>query len=1221
MRIPQLSSAQQERFDSMLPEIQQLPKNDRQEALMRLEREDRLLARLLHVALCEPPSRRDINDLPFGMRCGGYELRGRLSAGTFGVVYRASDPEFPDVMLAVKIIRPLRLQRENFDRFNQELNHLVQLRPLRHRGVACFHGSGSLKLPSGEDVPFLVTEYVDGAQLDEFCHRAFGELPPGERAVHCVDLFVQVCDAVQAVHAKGILHSDLKPENILVRSDPETLWNQPVVMDFGLAQNLDPNISLAALGGTISYMSPEHFAEKGLDARSDVYSLGVILFRMVTGNLPYGKPTSGDATQVLREAITCGHLPLLATSQMHVVLRDTLAKALALAPVNRFQTVAEFGRKLSEWRSEQSEWALLQFHQHLPAYLRFVIQQLQPIACPLDLPSTSEGCPIEIPPLADYFSPRDVLCERDKTKDHGSAHEDRELERISALKFVSQHPHVALLGEPDSGKTSFVRYLAFVLACDRLRRENVDNANLQLPDISAVNLDQLGDEWKCGPLLPVRVSLRDLVDKRDRIGEPIDECWSFIRSELELSCRAFMVPLQDYLCEHGGLLILEGYDEAAGADDPDGFLAQVIKGFQEQFPRVRILLTSRSYVYEDTLAGFRVGLLTPFSDDQIKTFVDRWYSYRAKTLGLSAESGSESAAQLRREIAESPFLEELARCPLLLTLTAALHPWRRGEPKRNREAFYDKVTQQLLQYWEDRKPPMKREAGPQQEIAAEWFKGLPERALKAFEGIAFTAHEHQPDLIGAADIPEATVVDALINTFPGGELEEQHVIKHIRERSGLLLYRGEGIYCFPHRVLQEYLAARYLARVRFPDYLVELVRCDFQRWREIVLLACGRAARSAAKPVYQLVRELSPIDADLDRPANDLYWSRALLAGHVLAESGVSGENHGDEKSHESVIRSLAEIVDRGYFSPVDRSAAGISLATLGDTRPGVGVSVAAPSVPEFSWCGISDSGPFPNQPFQMGGDPEAWGGFENPFFCTRIEKPFFIAKYPVTVAQYYAFLQGAPDRIGAEAISKWKEKSALCETTSHPCVNVSWIEAHAFCKWLNEPDIFERLALPRGALHIRLATEAEWEMAAGWNPTGERRVFPWGNPASEQDFDSLSSYCNSEGSGIGATSVVGLFPKGAAACGAMDMAGNVWEWCLTKWQSLETEREQHDYNGRTDREDEDGDERRVLRGGSWGRHSSGDLRIACRTFGQVFGFPANRSNHTGFRVVCVMKV
>jgi formylglycine-generating enzyme required for sulfatase activity len=163
-------------------------------------------------------------------------------------------------------------------------------------------------------------------------------------------------------------------------------------------------------------------------------------------------------------------------------------------------------------------------------------------------------------------------------------------------------------------------------------------------------------------------------------------------------------------------------------------------------------------------------------------------------------------------------------------------------------------------------------------------------------------------------------------------------------------------------------------------------------------------------------------------------------------------------------------------------------------------------------------------------------------------------------------------------------------QTPNHPRVGVNWFEAMAFCRWLTQ-QLRQKKVLTESE-EIRLPHEAEWEQAARWNSKesqADDRHFPWGN-----EEKSIAQRCNMSKTGIGHTSAVGLSPSGKADCGAMDLAGNVWEWC----ENLHNPDE----------------EWRVLRGGSWLDGAPHRLRCSSRNGSH----PVNRFNYLGFRCVVV---
>ena len=859
------------------------------------------------------------------------------------------------------------------------------------------------------------------------------------------------------------------------------------------------------------------------------------------------------------------------------------------------------------------------FRRLLPAYLQHVIEQVGR----LDLSSLAREITDEeadqAPPLAELYTNLDVL--QSDEKEPGKTSDLRRLaeealpksQRQSALAFVSQHRRIALLGDPGSGKTTFANFLALVLAGEWLRREKLDLAKLDLLGMSTVHLERLGEDWQAGPLLPVRVVLRDFAAQREGSGQPVEQFWRFLAKEMGPALKDFLSPLQEHLRDCGGLLLLDGYDEVPDAHDLRAFVQEAVRGFRKQLPGVRILLTSRTYAYQPEtvrLPAFTASVLAPFSDEQIDLFVDAWYAHHARwKRGRLAENATGRATRLKYAIRHRLYLQALARRPLLLTLTAALHAWWQAELPESREQLYEDSVDLLLYRWERRKQFLDEDGQPkaQEESAAEWFKVPQDAIKKAFEEMAFKAHKEQPDRRGVADIELRDVVAALLKAAP--DTRQARVIEYIKDRAGLLIDRGADVYCFPHRTFQEYLAARYLTGAKFPRQIVALVQADVERWREAVLLAGAKVARGTPSSAWQLAQKLcSPLAAapgewTSDSPA----WSLALLAGQLLIETGIAfGEDLDcDERQCRlHIVQTLVRLVDQGQLGSVDRAAAGIALARLGDPRPGVGVKDGLPEL-DFT------TELLPAGKFKLGE-----GGME-----VVIKKPYRLCRYPVTVAQYQAFVDAdgyQQDRFWHPSGRAWRDGQAelkdlpewyrdeyrketfpirgpkdydpVFQTPNHPRVGVSWYEATAFCGWLGEQ--YRAKGRLKADEVIRLQHEAEWEQAARWSAKAAQaddRRYPWGGASDTSD---LAQRCNYHQTGIGHTSAVGLFPSGKAECGALDMSGNVWEWCENLYA------EDRPYF--------------VLRGGSWSHDHPVRLRCAYRNLDP----PAYRDYNLGFRCV-----
>jgi tetratricopeptide (TPR) repeat protein len=219
-----------------------------------------------------------------GRTLGRYRITGVIAGGGMGVVFRAVQ-EQPRREVALKLIRGDVLSRRALQRFEMEAELLGRL---DHPGIARIYDAGTTDAASGRQ-PYFVMELVDGVPLTDFV-RDRG-LSIDER----LDLMVKVCAAVDHAHRHGIVHRDLKPANILVRAD-----GQPKILDFGVARSTDSDIratsfrtDVGQVVGTLQYMSPEQVrGQPGeLDARADVYALGVLLYEVLTDRLP--QPLAG----------------------------------------------------------------------------------------------------------------------------------------------------------------------------------------------------------------------------------------------------------------------------------------------------------------------------------------------------------------------------------------------------------------------------------------------------------------------------------------------------------------------------------------------------------------------------------------------------------------------------------------------------------------------------------------------------------------------------------------------------------------------------------------------------------------------------------------------------------------------------------------------------------------------------------------------------------------
>jgi eukaryotic-like serine/threonine-protein kinase len=226
----------------------------------------------------------------------GYRIIRMIGAGGMGVVYLAEQLATRR-LVALKIVGPWAVSESMARRFEYEARTLAQL---QHAAIAQIYEAGQLSEAPGRR-PFFAMEYVEGKPLA----RYVSEFTPGTHAK--LNLFLKICAGVHHAHQKGVIHRDLKPANILV-----TDAGEPKILDFGVARVIGDDVLLSTLHtregqlvGTLAYMSPEQVSggADGLDTRSDVYALGVILHELLTGRPPYNLAGKGlvEAARLIRE--------------------------------------------------------------------------------------------------------------------------------------------------------------------------------------------------------------------------------------------------------------------------------------------------------------------------------------------------------------------------------------------------------------------------------------------------------------------------------------------------------------------------------------------------------------------------------------------------------------------------------------------------------------------------------------------------------------------------------------------------------------------------------------------------------------------------------------------------------------------------------------------------------------------------------------------------------
>ncbi len=285
-----------------------------------------------------------IGDAKLPGQIGPYTIVDLIDRGGMGVVYLA-EQENPRRAVALKVIRDSALTEAGVRRFQRETTALARL---MHPYIAQIYSAGHESM-SGSSVPFLAMEYVAGSPLTEYADEH--ELDLRDRLA----LFLRICEAVQHAHTRGIIHRDLKPSNILVTED-----GIPKVLDFGVARFLDAESQAVetaegSIVGTLAYLSPELAGgnSESCDTRADIYSLGVLLYELLAGELPIPLDHL-SVLESLQRIQVAEPTPLGAYDRRYRGDLETIvAKALRKDREARYLTVQQLAFDLECYLSEQ----------------------------------------------------------------------------------------------------------------------------------------------------------------------------------------------------------------------------------------------------------------------------------------------------------------------------------------------------------------------------------------------------------------------------------------------------------------------------------------------------------------------------------------------------------------------------------------------------------------------------------------------------------------------------------------------------------------------------------------------------------------------------------------------------------------------------------------------------------------------------------------------------
>ena len=768
----------------------------------------------------------------------------------------------------------------------------------------------------------------------------------------------------------------------------------------------------------------------------------------------------------------------------------------------------------------------------------------------------------------------------------GRWYQPEDVLRAIRRRLEAPYTRVVLLGSPGSGKSTSLRRLAVFLAT-ALRS---GTKTFPIP-------------FFC-PLGPVAQSLSDDPDHdldalvrallRPVLGP----------GELRAGLREQVLAA---IASGAAFLFFDGLDEVSGAPEPTragslsrrARVADALRTFARQVGSASVVVTCRTLPYRQSAAwqlrqGWAERRLQPFAFGQVRDFIHKWYGAVAAS-GESRYTHEEAQGRAERLVAllEQPdraTLRELAATPLLLTMLVLLDYNNTRMPER-RADVYEELVKLLLDRWEgvrssdvDRRPLRIGERLGLRHLAVDDLRPV-------IYQLAFEAHRQSID--GRGVLTGALLRDKLDQFFarklnpaqPKDVMADaarprELFMRLLLEESGLLLEEADETYVLPHLTFEEYLAACHLAALESRG--VDLAYAQWvqggDRWREVARLLMGRLLRQEKYDnLIAWLCLLVAARARVDKPplqrqrdlllAADCYAAVERRAAFATTVHDLSSF----ERDLRDALQALVEQPDPALTLP-ERIEAATALADLGDPRFPVIIDEWRRELarcnqqfgqPAGYWCFV------PGGSYQIGGwpaeDDADRGVAERLRGAVRrltrgassaaiVLKHFWVARFAITNAQFARFVEegygdAAKQWWTAEGW-RWKNSGSVTmgprrwndgafNALNQPIVSVSIHEMIAFCNWLSA-QLGD--ALPPGYA-LRLPREAEWEAAASYGAgDDEHRPFPWG------DTDPTTELAVYNAAKLGSPAPVGCCPAGAAACGALDMAGNVWEATLSDY-------------------------------------------------------------------------
>ena len=697
--------------------------------------------------------------------------------------------------------------------------------------------------------------------------------------------------------------------------------------------------------------------------------------------------------------------------------------------------------------------------------------------------------------------------------------------KLNGIDAVAIFQQLVILGEPGRGKSTLFKFFALKLIEQYNTNTNVFE-NYSISDMYFKNR-----------YVPVFIELKEFITWYKKNDEScVDDrvIGKYIRSTYMANWKS---PIPARVFSNKCIYLLDGLDEVTCNAENKQIIVALFSHIRVlSSENCRMILSCRERDFSewkfDSFAVYSLQAMSPYAVSQLIKQVFDVRFQRIQPLVLLDE-----LKKIRIDVS-------IVGNPLFLSLIAQLYLEKPEAFPRTKSKILEESILLLLK----RKPA---------KILDE-FRGVVDDLLPALERIAY---EIQMSISSQAYKIEkmklAGIICVAIEYCTLGDLE-----KFLKSTTGLLSESGEGLYEFTHRRFQEFLCASYLYKQPQLDAISIIsdgMKRDKSVWAEVSILYLEMMCdRSDYDRIIATAQKLI-----LDEAKSWVAWYLALIVEAL-------NEHYNAIKKQMPLLNSiellrellLAAFQDVDSLPTKERAFCGKVVGVLGDPRHGVGLDING--VPEFLWCKI-DGGTY-----KIGTDESIeqvvnrqvfennrWGenvGFsrERPQIEIKLQ-PYYIAKYPVTVAQYTAFMNAADGYFCHDSwtwspvAAEWYESNVegrfeqirsekgKCNYPNFPVTDVSWIEAVSFCQWLNR----------KTRETYRLPTEGEWEAATRKTSA----VFAWG-----ENFDKDKT--NSSFSGIGDIVPVGTYESFIDSNTPAEMNGNVWEWCYSVYPAWDSKDE-----------------------------------------------------------------